>query len=189
MTSNVGVRIVRVRKRRGLHRVRRSVLLILASLLLFCFAWAVLGLGLTTLVVLLLASLTVLVSLARLRYVDATHSIWAHNASDYGRLRRGAATAHAMRPHSDALRNPEQLSFRLGSVILLIVVFIAFGYSVPAEKYREWAALAETPKPSGCDWATSPLGEKHCHYEPIFHHVNEPSEHITVTWRRVDGNY
>ena len=167
MTSNVGVKIVRVRKCRRWRLSPRSVLLIFASLLMFGFAWAVLGLGLITLLVLLLASLTVLM-------VVRPH-----------RVRPSWAASQL----PAAVRNPEQLSFRLGSAILLITALIALGYSVPEEKYREWAALAETPKPSGCNWTSLPLGEKHCHYEPIFHHVNEPGEHITVTWRRVDGDY
>lgn len=73
-----------------------------------------------------------------------------------------------------------------GRLVLLFAVLSALAYSVPGEKYQEWAALADSPKPSDCYWATLPLGDKHCHYEPIFHHVNEPGQDITVKWYRVD---
>jgi hypothetical protein len=188
MTADVGVKIVRLRKRRRRRLSISSALLSVASLLVFGFAWTVLGLGLTTLLVLMLAALTVIISLAMVRYADVRQSIWTHSAPCNGKLRRSPATAHSTPQHDRGVRNPERLSLRLGSVILLIAALMVLGYSVPAEKYGEWAALAESPKPSACDWTTLPLGEKHCHYEPIFQHVHGSGDHITVTWQRVNGD-
>jgi hypothetical protein len=73
----------------------------------------------------------------------------------------------------------------LGRAVLLFAVFSALAYSVPKEKYQEWAALADNPKPTDCDWGTLPLGDKNCHYEPVFQSVNEPGQHVRVEWQRV----
>ena len=87
--------------------------------------------------------------------------------------------------HDDAASDHNKQYRWFGRAVLLFVVFSALAYSVPKEKYQEWAALADSPKPTDCDWGTLPLGDKSCHYEPVFPNVNEPGQHIRVEWRRV----
>lgn len=80
----------------------------------------------------------------------------------------------------------EKTFLRFGIMILLLVVFAAILYSLPEEKVQRWRALAANPAPSGCDWATPPVGDKHCHYEPIFHYVSGRGGEVTVTWYRIN---
>jgi hypothetical protein len=48
-------------------------------------------------------------------------------------------------------------------------------------------ARANTPEPRDCDWISSPVGDKHCHYESSFNHVHDrQGEHIIVVWHRVE---
>lgn len=90
-------------------------------------------------------------------------------------------------PHHGRAPDCEKGYLRLGSLILLLAGFSIIAYSVPAETYQNWAALAAAPpKPDDCSWTAFPLGDKGCHYEPVFHHVNELGEDVTVTWQRVN---
>lgn len=70
-----------------------------------------------------------------------------------------------------------------GRLLLLLAAFYALGYSVPGHTYREQIAFLTTPKPRFCDWVTLPIGDKHCHYDPIFRRVNE---NIIVEWQLVN---
>jgi hypothetical protein len=168
MTSAIGVersrdgrvrRRVRRHRRRlltGLYPVTRELLLIAGGPLIFVFLFAFVGPGWAMLVSLL--ALTVIA----VSTIDTSHREWHdHHVLDYNRQFRW-----------------------FGRLLLALAVLFALGHSVPGEKYREWAALADSPKPGDCDWTTLPVGAKHCHYEPVFHHVNEPNEHITVEWLR-----
>jgi predicted RNA-binding Zn-ribbon protein involved in translation (DUF1610 family) len=81
----------------------------------------------------------------------------------------------------------EKRFLRLGLLILLFATFSIIGYFVPGETYQEWKALANTPKPSDCDWSVTPLGDKYCHYESSFRHVRDrKGDHVVVTWQRVN---
>ena len=74
-----------------------------------------------------------------------------------------------------------------GRLTLLLAAFLALGFAVPGEKYKEWAVLANTPKPRDCEWMSTPFGNKHCHYEPIFRSVvNQNGEEVIVEWQRVN---
>jgi hypothetical protein len=47
------------------------------------------------------------------------------------------------------------------------------------------------PKPIDCDWATSPQGEKGCHYECYIFVAKEGDKITQVhrTWKRVEDNH
>jgi len=70
-----------------------------------------------------------------------------------------------------------------GRVALLFATSLAIGYVVvPGKTFREQATFLLTPEPHNCDWMSTPLGDKHCHYEPGFIHDNRG---IAVEWHRV----
>jgi len=140
------------------HPLAQELVLIVGGPLIFVLMFALFGPGWA-----ILSSVVAIVVFGA-RGIDTASRTWQHKAE----------------PDFDK-------QFRwFGRLVLLFAVFSALAYSVPGEKYQEWAALAENPKPTDCDWSTLPMGEKACHYEPIFHHVNESGRRMTVEWRRVN---
>jgi len=79
------------------------------------------------------------------------------------------------------------LRFRyLGWAILLSVALIAFTPILDMDAIREGVAVLNSPQPTDCDWGSSPMGDKHCHYESrVTHVVDQKGEHLMVEWRRV----
>jgi multisubunit Na+/H+ antiporter MnhG subunit len=155
---------------------------LILGLLMFAFVLPVLGLGLITLVV-----LVVVLALTMPRGMDATRPAWHHHeVPDYDRLLRSVDATRAARHHHE-VPDYEKRSMGLGSAILLLAAVSIIAYSVPGETYQKWAAVVATPEPRDCDWTSSPFGDKHCHYEPVFRNIiDQNSKHITVTWHRVD---
>lgn len=62
---------------------------------------------------------------------------------------------------------------------------IALKYNVTMEQ------VIMDPKPPGCDFSDSPVGDKHCHFEPSVNVVrscpmpNCPVDRVYVAWRKV----
>ena len=153
------VRRRRHRLSRELRPVTEELLLIVGGPLTFVLLFALFGPAWA----LLVSSVGVLLLSAR--RIDTTQQVWHHHGVPDSNRR-----------------------FRwFGRLILLLAAFVALGYSVPGEKYREWAALADHPEPRDCNWNTAPLGDKHCHYESSFSHFDDQKgEHTIVVWRRVN---
>jgi hypothetical protein len=91
-----------------------------------------------------------------------------------------------------AIRKPAQMSpdpnlrYRwIGRTILVTATLLALVYLAPGSNYEEWMAVARHPKPHDCDFATWPLGDKHCHYEPSFTTSREGGEDLSVNWNRL----
>jgi len=71
-----------------------------------------------------------------------------------------------------------------GRLFFLLTAFFIFGYAIPGANYREQVAFLAAHKPPYCDWAWSPMGDKHCHYESSFTH--DAAGRVTVEWHRVE---
>ena len=94
---------------------------------------------------------------------------------------RTTVTTMRSSPHRYETSDPEKRSLHLGLLILLLAVFSIIAYSVPAETYQEWSALARSPRPRDCDWSST------CHYESSFRNVHDGNgEHLVVIWQRVN---
>jgi hypothetical protein len=83
--------------------------------------------------------------------------------------------------------NPEKRFQRFGVLVLVLApLFLVLVFSTPRETYQRLVARANTHEPRDCDWISSPVGDKHCHYESSFSHVHDQQgEHIIATWHRV----
>ena len=160
--------VLRVRRRRrrqatDSHLSARELLLVLGSLLTLFLVWILLGPGWAVL-------------LAALAAAVAGIQLWA---------RGGTYAPHPTR-HGQEVRDREKRVLWLGLLTLVLGPVLVFALSVPRERYREWSAAAATPKPADCDWISTPLGDKHCHYEGSFSHVKDRNgEHVIVEWHRV----
>jgi len=78
--------------------------------------------------------------------------------------------------------------FRLiGRLILLFAALLFFLPFIRSDPFQERMAIFNAPAPSDCDWSSSPVGDKHCHYEHTVRHVdNDEHQQIIVEWRRVN---
>jgi hypothetical protein len=160
MASALGVERSRKRHRSWRRRrhwgpepnaIARELLLIVGGPLMFVLLFALFGPGWAFLVSLLA------VIVVGARSIDTSQKVWHHVEVDHSKQFRW-----------------------FGRLVLLFSVFAALAYSVPWEKYQEWAAIADNPKPTDC----GPFSG--CHYEPVFHHVNEPGQRLTVEWLRLN---
>jgi hypothetical protein len=98
---------------------------------------------------------------------------------------RDQASARAV--HHAAVPNYEKRYLHVGLLILLVAAFLVFLPIASSDAFRERLAVLNTPKPSDCDWASAPIGDKHCHYESSVSHVRDRTgKEIIVTWQRVD---
>lgn len=160
--------VIRVRRRRRRlpaepHFTARESLLVFVGLLTLLLVWVLFGPGWAVLV-------------AALAAVLAGLQLWA---------RRGP---YAPQPARHRFRAPdhEKRVLRLGLLALVLGPLLVVVFSVPKERYQEWSAAVNTPKPLDCDWMSSPLGDKHCHYEGSFTHIkDQQGEHVKVEWHRV----
>jgi len=118
--------------------------------------------------------------------VEVVRRVSTPDGSRY-KLRIGRHPNTTTRPTQYLHEVPEKRLQTLGLILLLLAVFPIIAYSVPQEKFHQWAALADTPKPRDCAWTSTPSGNKHCHYVSSFRHVTDSEgEHIIVEWRRVN---
>jgi hypothetical protein len=160
--------VLRVRRRRrrqatDTHLRAQEPLLVLGSLLALLLVWILLGSGWAVL-------------LAALGAAVAGIQLWA---------RGGTYAPHPTR-HGQKVADREKRVLRLGLLTLVLGPVLVFALSVPRERYQEWSAAAATPKPGDCDWTTPPLGDKHCHYEGSFTHINDhQGERVIIEWHRM----
>jgi hypothetical protein len=160
--------VLRVRRRRRRqttesHPIAQEPLLLLVALLTLLLVWVLLGPGWAILVASMVA-------------------LWAGLAL---RARGGSHTLHPTRRHHQA-PDYEKRVLRTGLLTLLLGAVLLLLFSVPRERFQEWSAAAATPKPADCDWTSPPLGDKHCHYDASYTHVNDrQGDHVTVQWHRV----
>jgi predicted RNA-binding Zn-ribbon protein involved in translation (DUF1610 family) len=88
--------------------------------------------------------------------------------------------------HQHEVPDREQRFVHLGLLFLLLAAFSIVAFFVPVT-YQEGIALLNTPKPRDCDWFSTPLGDKHCHYESNFRYLrDEKGERVVVMWQRVN---
>ena len=96
------------------------------------------------------------------------------------------------------------------AIVILAVAYLAFHFGLPTWYLTAWkhaeppsqygialkynVAMEQVimdPKPQGCDFNDSPIGEKHCHFETSVNVVrscltpNCPVERVYVSWRKV----
>jgi hypothetical protein len=182
--------VLRVRKRRHRwntepHLSAQGLLLILGGLSLLLLVWIFLGLGPATLVATLAAAAAAVVPWVR-GSMYRTYQVRHHSPVPDDKPLRGFDTAHlTWRPHE--VPDPERRFKRFGLLTLVLApLFLVLVFSTPRETYQRLVVRANTPEPRDCDWISSPIGDKHCHYESSFTHVHdEQGEHIIAIWHRV----
>jgi hypothetical protein len=111
----------------------------------------------------------------------------------HGPLSAEAATNQALRHR----RLPEYKPFTWSPWLLApLAVLLLIAYIPNFVTYQNWIAfntglspdqITVESEPRDCDWTSTPLGNKHCHYESSLSHLNDQRkvEHIIVEWHRV----
>ena len=77
---------------------------------------------------------------------------------------------------------------RAGFLMLLLAGFLFFLFVWPERTVQEWQATTKNPRPRDCDWASMPIGDKHCHYESRVSRFSDQQggEQVIVNWYRMN---
>ena len=153
--------------------------------LLIVLALAFLGLGSATIVATLAAGAAALVPWVR-GSMYRTHQVRPRSpVPDHQPFRSVDTGSLTWRPSE--VPNPEKRFQRFGVLVLVLApLFLVLVFSTPRETYQRLVASANTHEPRDCDWISSPIGDKHCHYESSFSLVrDQQGEHMIANWHRV----
>lgn len=75
----------------------------------------------------------------------------------------------------------------IGRLLLLFAALLIFFPLIRSEPFQDRMAVFNAPAPSDCDWSSSPVGDKNCHYEHTLRHLDAgDGDQIVVEWHRVN---